>query len=330
MAMWDVDGLDKPSRRELKEDRAKEFSEKQRSLMRTVGENMASIGALLIVVLFVGYIWTDFGLQMSWQTILLDGAVTVVCLVLMESLWTQNGIEGGKLDNVYIKTHEEYLGLRTKVIDHGLSLMNVFCDWQIDVEYEYYIRKRCKEFKIDYKEYEQTLSKMPLSRLKDMYAPDIAAKVFALRSIKPIELSSEILMTDGAATNGRGGVGISAHEYVKKETLGWWNILATVVVGFSSAAIAFTLNDGASWGLVMYTIMKLILLARRVYKGYSKGIKAYNTVEVKHMQDKMRYLHLYVEFVTKKIYRSLADKYDIPEAVTPPSESPTESAEGLA
>jgi hypothetical protein len=94
-----------------------------------------------------------------------------------------------------------------------------------------------------------------------------------------------------------------------------------VVAGFCSAGIAFSLNDGASWGLVMYTLMKLILLARRIFKGYSKGAKAYNTVEVKHMQDKMLYLNLYKEFIEKKTYLTLKDKYDIPDAEVPKEEN---------
>ena len=312
MGMWDEDGYEKPSKRELREDRAREFNEKQRSVIRSVGENMATVGAILIVLLFVGYIWTDFSLQLSLETILLDGAVTVVCLILMESLWTQNGIKGGKLDEEYIAAHKSYLDLREKVTKLGLNMMNAFCDWQIDIEYEYYLRKRCKEFKIDYKNYAEELSKMPLAELKKIYPADIAAKVFALRSIKPIELTSEMLMTDGASTNERGGVSISAQEYVRRETVGWVNILATIVAGFCSAGIAFSLNEGASWGLVMYTLMKLILLARRIFKGYSKGSRAYSVIEVKHISDKTRYLNLYVEFVEKKIYLSLGDKYDLP------------------
>ena len=86
MGMWDEDGYEKPSKRELREDRSKEFNEKQRFITKAIGENMATIGAILIVLFFVGYIWTDIQIRLSFETILLDGAITVVFLVFLESM----------------------------------------------------------------------------------------------------------------------------------------------------------------------------------------------------------------------------------------------------
>ena len=270
---------------------------------------MASIGAILIVLLFIGYIWTDFSLQLSIETILLDGLVTVAGLVLMESLWTQNGVKGGKLDEDYIGVHKDYLKLRDIVTSLGLAWMDVYCAWQIDREYNTYLRKRCKDLKIEYKDYTESLCKMDFKELKDLLGADVATKVFALRQIQPIEMTSQMLMTDGAHSNKRGGVSISATEYIKKQTVGWLNILLTIITGFCSAGIAITVNEGASWGLVMYTLMKLVLLARRIFKGYSKGSKAYTVIEVKHLQDKIFYLNQYVEFIKNKTYLSFGDKY---------------------
>jgi hypothetical protein len=48
-----------------------------------------------------------------------------------------------------------------------------------------------------------------------------------------------------------------------------------------------------------------------MYSGYSEGAKAFNSVEPKHLQVKIKYLYLYLEFVEKKIYLELGDKYDI-------------------
>jgi hypothetical protein len=46
--------------------------------------------------------------------------------------------------------------------------------------------------------------------------------------------------------------------------------------------------------------MKLVLAAKKAIGGYSKGAKAYNSVEVTHMQDKMLYLNLYLESLGEK------------------------------
>lgn len=301
MGFFDPDGYEKPSKRELREDRAKEFNEKQKYLTKTISENMASIGAILIVLFFVGYIWTDIQIRLSFETILLDGAVTIAFLVFLESMCTHNGIKGGKLDDVYIKTHDEYLKLRDKVTELGIKKMSAFCEEQINAEYEAYMRRMCNKLKISYEDWCNEYSKYDIKRLKRQFSPKRAAKIFALRRINHIELTPDILMTDGSlGVKKRGGVGKSAVDYIQEQSFGFFNLLMTVISGFGSAAIAFYANDGASWGLVMYTIMKLVLAARKAYKGYSKGAKAYNTYEVTHMQDKMMYLNLYTEYLSEK------------------------------
>ena len=49
----------------------------------------------------------------------------------------------------------------------------------------------------------------------------------------------------------------------------------------------------------------------RMYRGWSRGAKGYNTVEPKHLQDKIKYLYLYLEFLDKKIYKELGDRYTV-------------------
>jgi hypothetical protein len=301
MSSWNEDGYDTPSKRELREDRAKEFNEKQRFLTRAIGENMASIGAILIVMFFVGYIWTDIQLRLSWEAAVIDGAVTVAFLVFLESMCTQNGVKGGKLDDVYVKTHEAYLELRGRVTRRGLCGMASFCEKQIDEEYESYMRRRCKQLKIEYTDYCEKYRACSLRELKKIFPAKKAVEIFNLKDIDPIELTPDMLMTDGSAgAKKRGGVSRSAEEYIKRQNYGFWNLIFTAASGFLSAGIAFYVNDGASWGLVMYTLMKLVLAAKKAIGGYSKGAKAYNSVEVTHMQDKMLYLNLYLESLGEK------------------------------
>ena len=68
------------SREELKEFKQQEFNKKQKTLRKTVGENMASFGCILVVILFVGYIWTDMKIDIFSQRMLCDALVSVVSL----------------------------------------------------------------------------------------------------------------------------------------------------------------------------------------------------------------------------------------------------------
>lgn len=282
------------SREELKEFKQQEFNKKQKTLRKTVGENMASFGCILVVILFVGYIWTDMKIDIFSQRMLCDALVSVVSFIVVEDLMSRNGINCGKLYDEYVRVYADYLALKERVIAAGIAQLAEFCDAVVDKEYEAFVRRRCKSLRMDYDEY-RSLADKSKEELKGIPKGKLAV-VMALNQIKPIVLTPDLLLTDGTGeSDTHRGIGISAKEYVKKSTKGWMNVTVTVVTCVFSASIAFFANAGASWGLVMYTVLKLALLCWRMYKGYSAGAKAYNTIEVKHLQDKMTYMHLYLE-----------------------------------
>jgi hypothetical protein len=322
-----------PTRDEYKQYRQREHNSRQKQIAKTIGENFAAYSLLAIIALLVGSIWTEASIFSNWKKFIGDALVTIVLYVLADICASHIGTEGGKLDDEYIKNHEEYLSLRETVRKVGIVLMDAFCDWQIDVEYEYYIRKRCKELKIDYKEYKSQYEGKTLEELSHMFPledvkgsdtkgkvlgtirnvkiSDKAIKIFELSQIKRIELTPDILMTDGKVRNKRGGVGISGEEYVENHTIGKKHIFVTALFAVVAAVPVFTLVQEVTVGMIIYTIFKIALMLYRMYCGYSRGAKGYNTVDPKHLQDKNKYLYLYLEFVEKKIYLELADKYDI-------------------
>jgi hypothetical protein len=51
------------------------------------------------------------------------------------------------------------------------------------------------------------------------------------------------------------------------------------------------------------------MLLFRMASGYSRGAKAYNTVEVRQLKAKTNYLYQYQKFMDDKMYMGLGDKY---------------------
>lgn len=328
---------DKEARRAMEAEdrlaRQREYNRRQKSLAKLLGENFAAFGLLAVMVLMIGSIWTEVSIFTSWRRFAGEAFTTVILYVLSDIYATSLGVIGGKLDDDYTSVHEQYLELRETVRGVGIALMNTFCDWQIDVEYEYYVRKRCKELKIDYKEYKASYEGKTLEELealfpiesikekdakgriygtiKNVKASDKAAKIFALNQIKHIKLTPDILMTDGRVRDERGNVPESGEEHVDKHTKSAPHIIKTALFAISAAFVAIQLVREFSWGMLIYTIFKIALMLYRMYSGYSEGAKAFNSVEPKHLQVKIKYLYLYLEFVEKKIYLELADKYDI-------------------
>ena len=311
----------------------KERNVNQKKIAKTIGENFATFALLAIMALMVGFIWTEARIFTNWTKFIGDAVVTVTLYILADVCSASIGVQGGKMDDDYIKCHTEYLALRDKVRQAGISMMDMFCDWQIDVEYEYYIRRRCKDLKIDYKEYMENYRGKTLEELKELFPLESvkeeklkgkifggirnaktsskAAKIFSLNQVDHIDLTPDILMTDGSVKNRRGGVGIGAEDYVKKHTVGAKHIIITAVFAIVAAIPRFSLVEEFSLAMVIYTVFKIALMLYRMYVGYSRGSKGYNTVEPKHLQDKIKYLYLYLEFLDKKIYKELEDRYTV-------------------
>ena len=332
-----------------KRERQKEYNKQQKHFAKIVGENLASYALLLILALLIGFIWTDMGLFTSFRSFIGDAVVTVILYILADICASHIGEKGGKLDEDYIKDHEEYLDLRETVRKRGITLLDAFCDWQTDVEYEYYLRTRCKELKIDYKEYmseyygktlEEIQAMLPMESVRDRdargkvfgtlrnaKATGKAAKVFALNQIKQIELTPDILMTDGKVRSLRGGVPMPGEEYIEKHTTSPGHIIMTALFAIVAAIPTFSLIQDVSVGMVIYTIFKITLMLYRMYQGYSRGAKGFNSVEPKHLQAKIKYLYLYIEFLDKKIYLELADRYDIVGISAEPSTVATAESE---
>lgn len=292
---WNID--DAVNKAEIRADKRREFNRQQKSFMKIIGENMASYVCVLIFVLLIGFIWTDVGISFTLTSFLTDSLISVVMFVLADICMAQIGSKAGKLDDDYINNHNEYLGLRQTVRKAGIILMDSFCDWQVEVEYEYYMKKQCKALKIKYDEYVELYSEKSLEELKALLPAAKAAKVFALNQIKRIELTPEMLLTDGKVKNGRGGIGISGEEYIEKHTTGWTHVATTVAFAIVATVPVFTLTQDVSVGRIIYTVFKLAMMTYRMYQGYSRGAKGFNTVEPRHLQAKIRYLYLYLEYL---------------------------------
>jgi hypothetical protein len=297
------------TREELREDKQKAFNSRQKAIAKLIGDNLASYVCILVAIIVVGLVWTDIGLPRFSFHLVLDAILTTALFIIAETTVAAVGVKGGKLDDAYITHHREYLDIRKAVITMGITLMDVFCEWQIDVEFERYVRRRCKKIKLDYNEYKAIYADMSDEDIKQRLPLHRAAAIIAINKIEHIDLTPDILLTDGRAKNERGNVPISGEEYVDKNTVGAKYLILTFVFAILCVFPAFSPSQESLFGRILFTILRLAVLMYRIYKGYSKGAKAFNDVEIKHLDAKTRYLYIYREFLDKKIYKNFGDKY---------------------
>lgn len=294
----------------------KKYNFATKSAARLLGTNVALFVCILLPILLIGFIWTDFGIPTVGTKFVSESIVTVALFVIGEIMMSKIGSDGGKLDPDYIDARKEFLALVNQVNGIGTTFMNLFCDWQIDLEMEHATLTRLRAMQLTPSDWDK-LKDMPKAELVERYGKRRAKDMMALKELEPIELNEAILLYDSSSAGmARGGVPISGEGYLHKKTHSPKMILSAIFTGLLTVSVAITLTSDISWARVVYTAFKLVVLLYRMAVGYSLGAKAYNSIEVGQLQAKCNYLRQYIRFINEKTYLKLGDRYKLPMVCT--------------
>lgn len=285
----------------------KRFNVNQKRAANIIGKNLTLFVCMLLPLLLIGFIWVDLGAILFDTKIIGDGAITVCLLIVGEIMMTRLGTDGGKLDADYVATKSEYDRILQKVQHTGTMLLGVFCDWQIDVELQQAIHYRLRLLRMMPKQFEE-IKDLNKKQLQKKYGKEKGRKLFAIINLAPIELNEAILLYNGEHT-ARGGVPESGEAFLNRKSHIISTVIGSVFAGLLTVSIAMTLTSDISIARVIYTVFKLTMLLFRMASGYSRGAKAYNTVEVRQLKAKTNYLYQYQKFMEDKMYMGLGDKY---------------------
>lgn len=287
----------------------KKYNNTSKGIVSIVGANISLFICILLPLFLIGFIWTDFGAPQLGISLLSDGIVTVALFIIGEMMMMRVGADGGKLDIEYTEARKAFTTLSEQVNKLGTMLMMVFCEWQIDVEYNQAFAARLRALRMTKEDWEK-VKDMKYSDLCQTYGRKKAKDIRSLNCLEPVELNEAILMyDDDSDALARGGVPISGEGYIRKKSRSWGLILTTAFTGLLTVSVAITLTSDLSFSRVMYTAFKLVVLLFRMAKGYDVGARAYNTIEVRRLQAKCSYLRRYERFVNDKTYLKLGDKY---------------------
>ena len=303
--------MDELERIEQATDKVSDFQKKynvsQKKISYIIGKNLTLFVCMLIPLLLIGFVWTDFGAIVLGPKMISDGILTVALFVVGEIMMTRLGADGGKMDTDYISAKEEFEAAVTKVSEVGSMLLGVFCDWQIDVEMEQAINYRLKMLRMTPKMWSE-VRHLPPEQLENRFGKHRAKKMIEILNLSPIELNEAILLYNGEYT-ARGGIPESGEAYIHKKRHIISTVIACIFTGLLTVTVVVTLTSDVTIARVIYTVFKLTMLLFRMAKGYDRGARAYNTVEVRQLKAKTNYLRQYVRFIEDKLYMKLGDKY---------------------
>lgn len=300
-------------------DKVTEFQKKyninSKNFAYILGKNLTLFLCMMVPVLMVAFIWTDFGAVVIGPKMFSDGILTVTLFTVGEIMTSMLGADGGRMDSEFVAAKAEYDLLRGQVGEIGTLLMGVFCDWQIDVELAQAVQHRLRMIRVTPKMWDD-IKDLPPNELEAKFGKKKARKMMEIINLKPIELNEAILLYNGGKMT-RGGVPMSGDEYLKSKKHMIEMVLACIFTGLLTVTVVVTLTDDISLARIIFTAFKLMMLFYRMCKGFSRGAKAYNTVEVRQLNAKSNYLGQYIKFVNEKIYVKLGDKYgDISQFVS--------------
>ena len=286
----------------------KDYNISSKAFVHIIGTNISLLICLMLPLLLIGFIWTDFGPVKIDVRFISDGIITVALFVIGQLMMMRVGASGGKLDSEYISTKQEYDTLVKSVNNLGTMFMSFFCEWQIDLEMKQATAIRLRYLHLKKSEWEE-VKDMSYKELKEKYGRKRARKIRKLCHLEPVELNDAILLFNGNDVFERGGVPISGEEYMQKKSRSVSMILSSIFAALLSVSVVLTLTSDITFARVMYTAVKLVILFFRMAQGYDTGAKAYNSVEVKRLQAKNNYLRQYERFVNDKTYLKLGDEY---------------------
>ena len=317
--------MDELERIEIATDKVADYQRRynisQKKVAYIIGKNLTLFVCMLVPLLLIGFVWTEFGAIVLSTKMLSDGVLTVALFVVGEIMMTRLGADGGKMDTDYITSKNEFDAAVTKVSEIGSMLLGVFCDWQIDVEMEQAIHFRLKMLRMTPKMWGEVKNLSP-AELEARFGKHRAKKILEIINLKPIELNEAILLYNGEYT-ARGGVPESGDAYIRKKRHIISTVISCIFTGLLTVTVAVTLTSDVTIARVIYTVFKLTMLLFRMAKGYDRGARAYNTVEVRQLKAKANYLRQYVRFIEDKIYLKLGDKYGDISCFT--GDTPTET-----
>lgn len=289
------------------EDFQKKYNISQKKISYIIGKNLTLFVCILIPILLIGFVWTDFGAIVLSPRMITDGIWTVALFVVGEIMMTRLGSDGGRMDTDYVEAKKEFDELVKKVSEAGTMLLGVFCDWQVDVEMDQAIHYRLRMLRMTPKMWDEARL-MSQVQLEAKYGKFKAKKIIDIINLKPIELNEAILLYNGEYT-ARGGVPESADAYLHRKRHLIGTVLACIFTGLLTVTVVITLTSDITIARVVYTVFKLTMLLFRMAKGYDRGARAYNTFEVRQLRAKINYLRQYLTFIEEKIYLKLGDKY---------------------
>lgn len=304
------------------EDFQKQYNINSKNIAYLVGKNLTLFVCMLLPLLMIGFIWTEFGNVIFQTKTIVDAVLTVTLFTVGEIMMTRLGTDGGKMDEEYTEAKGVFEEFLQKTLNIGTIFMGVFCDWQIDVELEQAVKTRLRLLKMTNKQFDEIKDYTP-SQLKKRYGKRKAKKLQAIIDLEPIELNESILLYNGEYDL-RGGVPENGEEYIHEKKHMITTIISCIFTGLLTVTVAVTLTTDITFARVVYTVFKLAMLLFRMAKGYERGAKAYNTIEVKNLKVRTNYLRQYIKFVEEEIYLKFKDEYEELKEILGEDEVPEE------
>lgn len=266
---------------------------------KTVVSNVATLVAIYAAVLLICSLWTELGIRETVFSVQFAGQAlfSYVCYLVVEFAIIQRGKAQGKNDDSYNKTHDEYITCRNEVRDGYIDGLEAFCEAYVKDELISYRSRLLRSVGIAYDKWESEYSKKSTTELLSFKCTKgLSLKkrrtLVAVNRAQEINLTADMLMTDGCIIGRRGGLPIDEETWLKRGNGG--TIVAGLAFACVTSYVVFMLATDISFEKVMITLFTLFGLSYRAFKGYTRGYLAYSQIATKRHNKQIDILKLYM------------------------------------
>ena len=113
------------------EDFQKQYNINSKNIAYLVGKNLTLFVCMLLPLLMIGFIWTEFGNVIFQTKTIVDAVLTVTLFTVGEIMMTRLGTDGGKMDEEYLETKGVFEEFLQDTLNIGTIFMGVFCDGKL-------------------------------------------------------------------------------------------------------------------------------------------------------------------------------------------------------
>lgn len=231
----------------------------------------------------------------------IDFFLLFFCSYSMYVTCSDSGMRSGLISKTYLDTSNEFEHLKNNILTKDMqSLLPSFCKDYIEAELKSSRLELLGVVGITYEEYIDkylALNSSDIDKLEGVSESQKKA-IKKANSIKPIKLTTEMIMKGGRSSSRRSPFSISPK--IKKAFVFTYKIVTMLLVSLMLILVVIKNGDKSFWTVFTACIIRLLTVIMNGFSGYKFGYENIAIDTVNYMSDQTDLLRQFINYAESK------------------------------